>query len=70
MLADEVDEWVETGMDGGWLCVVLIKERTERSRLLTRKRREKFLFFLPIDRLTVLVYKTDDRLDWTWTGLI
>ena len=39
---------VETEMDRGWLCVVPVEERTERNRLLTRKIRERFLFFLPI----------------------
>ena len=44
-----MDEWVGTGMDGGWLSVVPVEETTERNRLLIRKRREIFLLFL-IDR--------------------
>ena len=40
-------------------------KRLRGNRLLTRERREKFLFFLPIDRETVLVYTTDDRLELT-----
>ena len=58
----ELKRWMdrENEMDGGQLCEwvetrwiegsTLLVESTEGHRLLTRERREKFLFFLPIDR--------------------
>ena len=39
-----MDEWVGTGMDGGWLCVVLVEERTQREQIINKRKDRKFFF--------------------------
>ena len=43
-----MDEWVGTGMDGGWLCVVPVEETTEREQIIKRKKGK--IPFLPANR--------------------
>ena len=42
-------EWIGTGMDGGWLCVVPVEEKTEREQIIDKRKKGNFPF-LPANR--------------------